>query len=275
MTKSTSNKQRKPVRVVFCTFSSIYSSLVLTTLLQADGIKVVAIINSTRLLKPSYNGFTGSLKFIQTTGWRYATYLFFITDLFKLLQPISSLKSIHSLAKKNNIPLLDTIDINCEKEIQFTADKSPDILLSAHFNQLFKESVLALPKLAAINIHPSLLPNYKGVDPVFYALLAEEGAVGVTAHLIDATFDTGKILKNRSFATHALNHVFSHNIQLFKAGGEIAIEAIQRVIDNKSGDQQEGKGSYDSWPNRSLVKKLRKKGIALIQLRDYFKAINH
>ena len=110
----------------------------------------MAIINSTRLLKPSYNGFTGSLKFIQTTGWRYATYLFFITDLFKLLQPVSSLKTVHTLAKKYNIPLLDTIDINRENEIRFIADKKPDVMLSAHFNQLFKEQVLALPKLAAI-----------------------------------------------------------------------------------------------------------------------------
>jgi len=85
MLKSITKKQR----VVFCTYSSIYSSQVLKRLLQSEAIEIVGIINSTRLLKPSFNGFTGSLKFIQKTGWHYSTYLFLVTDLFSLLQPVS------------------------------------------------------------------------------------------------------------------------------------------------------------------------------------------
>ena len=62
-------------------------------------------------------------------------------------------------------------------------------------------------------------------------------------------------------------------MQLFKVGGKIAIEVINKVAANKSGHKQEGEGNYDSWPNKLLVKKLRNKGTLLIRLRDYVKAI--
>lgn len=257
-------------RVVFFTYSSIYSSLVLNDLLRESTIEIVAIINSTRLLKPSYSGLKGSIKFIQTTGLRYATYLFFITDLFAWLQPLSRLNTVHSLAKKYNIPLLNSIDINRKKEIQFISELEPDVLLSAHFNQLFKVEVLQLPKLAAINIHPSLLPNYKGVDPVFYALLKKEEKIGVTAHLIDQTFDTGRILVQQSFSANASKTVFQQNIQLFQAGGKIAIDTIHQLLANQQGLEQQQEGNYDSWPDKHLIKQFKKQGNKLIKLQDYF-----
>ncbi len=269
---------RKKQRIIFCTYSSIYSSRVLEVLLQSTEIEVVGIVNSTRLLKPSFNGFVGSVKFIQTTGWRYSTYLFFITDLFVLLQPFSALKTVHALARKNNIPLLDTVDINREDEIDFVKSLQPDVLLSAHFNQLFKEQVLQLPKLAAINIHPSLLPAYKGVDPVFYALLRKEEYLGVTVHLMDSTFDTGKIVRQRIFSSQLADTVFVHNMLLFRAGAEIAIDAIHTISkegNDKTGSKQQNQGNYDSWPNKGLVKQLRSRAKKLISLSRFFQAIRN
>ncbi|MEE9351096.1 MAG: formyltransferase family protein [Thiotrichaceae bacterium] len=269
MLKSITKKQR----VVFCTYSSIYSSQVLKILLQSEAIEIVGIVNSTRLLKPSFNGFTGSLNFIRKTGWRYSTYLFLVTDLFALLQPFSRLKTVHTLAKKNNIPLLDTLDINRDSGIQFINSLTPDILLSAHFNQLFKEPVLRLPKLTAINLHPSLLPNYKGVDPVFYALLNSEKQLGITAHVIDDSFDTGLILRQQPFTANTSNCVFSHNMQLFEMGAEIAIQAIHDLSLNKNHGEPQSGGNYDSWPDKHLVIKLRKQSKYLIKIARYLKAL--
>ncbi len=269
---------KKP-RVIFCTYSSIYSSRVLEFLLQSTAIEVVGIVNSTRLLKPSFNGIIGSVKFIQTTGWRYSTYLFMITDLLAWLQPVSVLKTVHALARTHQLPLLDTVDINRRSEIGFIKSLTPDVLLSAHFNQLFKEPVLQLPTLAAINIHPSLLPAYKGVDPVFYALLRKEKYLGVTAHLMDSTFDTGEILKQRVVSSRLTDNVFAHNMQLFRAGAEIAVKSIQSMLKegseggNNIGSTQQGQGNYDSWPDKKRVKQLRNQHDHLISLSDFFKVI--
>jgi len=270
-------------RLIFCTYSSIYSSRVLTVLLQSKDIEVVGIVNSTRVLKPSLNPLMGSLSLIRLTGWRYSTYLFFITDLFSLLQPISTLKTVHSLAKQHHIPLLDTVDINNKSGIKFVTKLTPDVVLSAHFNQLIKEPVLRLPPLAAINIHPSLLPAYKGVDPVFYALLADEKEIGVTVHLMDETFDTGEILAQNLVTTQPSDSIFSKNMQLFQAGGEIALQAIDALWKKRitSGGKLETRklnnnmndDDYDSWPDRRLVRQLRFKKRRLLSLRGFFSAI--
>ena len=267
-------------RLIFCTYSSLYSSLVLSRLLQSEQIEVVGIINSTRVLKPSFNSLTGALRLIQTTGLSYSTYLFLITDLFRLLKPLSRLKTIHHIAKEKAIPLLDTVDINADDEVTFIKQLAPEFLLSAHFNQLIKPPLLQ--RYTAINIHPSLLPNYKGVDPVFYALLANRSMLGVTTHLMDETFDTGKTLKQKCITTTSTDSVFSKNCQLFEAGTEIAIATICEAGDNKESSRlmkykehqaigtEADKADYDSWPNSQLTKQLKKQGRSLILLKEFW-----
>jgi len=154
-------------------------------------------------------------------------------------------------------------------------------VLSAHFNQLIKEPVLQLPQLAAINIHPSLLPAYKGVDPVFYALLTNEKKIGVTVHLMDETFDTGEVLAQRHITTQPSDSIFSKNMQLFQAGGEVALQAIDALWKKRitSGGKLETKklnnnmNDYASWPDRKLVRELRLKKRRLLSLREFFSAI--
>lgn len=262
-------------RVIFCTYSSIYSSKVLEHLLASDKINIVAIINSTRIIHPQNGFFCGAIKQIQASGLRYATYLFMVTDLFRWLQRLSAhkknaLKTVHYLAVENNIPVLDSVNINSNKAIQFIQKAKPDYLLAAHFNQLLKASVLNLPDMECLNIHPSLLPKYKGVDPVFFALLDQNKAIGVTLHKMAESFDSGKILLQKSIATGSSRSLFLINKQLFEEGAKLAIEWIANtalkpvdVVDNTL-------GQYDSWPSVEKVKVFKRKGNHLIGLSEFW-----
>ena len=262
-------------RVIFCTYSSIYSSIVLEHLLASDKIDVVAIINSTRVIHPKYGFFRGAIKQIQASGFRYATYLFMVTDLFRWLQPFSkhkenALKTVHNLAAENNIPVLDSIDINSEKAVQFIKKEKPNYLLAAHFNQLLKAPVLDLPDLEFLNIHPSLLPNYKGVDPVFFALLDQSKEIGVTLHKMAESFDSGEILLQKSIATDSARSIFLTNNRLFEDGAKLAIEWITNtelspvdIVDNTL-------GQYDSWPSAKKVKAFKRMGNHLIRLSEFW-----
>ncbi len=144
-------------QVIFCTYSSIYSSKVLEQLIADDEIELVAIINSTRVLHPNYNHFQGALKQIKTSGFAYSSYLFLVTDFFKRAQPLlvfkkKPLRNIHTLAKQQQLPLLETRDINDEQSFDFIKKYMPDYLLGAHFNQLIKKPILDHPKIESINI---------------------------------------------------------------------------------------------------------------------------
>ncbi len=263
-------------RLVFCTYPSLYSSLVFKKLLADDDIDVVALISSNRVLNKKYGSMRAALKQIRLCGWRYSSYLFLVTDLFTILSNLlpgrEKLPGVAKLAKKQGIPVLKTSDINDPAVCDYIVSKKPEFLLAAHFNQLIKPAVLELPGLSCLNIHPSMLPDYKGVDPVFYALLDNKQAIGVTVHKMAERFDSGNILSQQSFPVRqTAKDLFSHNCTLFSAGAELAINMIKQQPMSTGIPQIQGQGRYDSWPDSGVVKLLRSKNNhKLISLRNYF-----
>lgn len=266
-------------RVVFCTYSSIYSSKVLEQLIVDTDIELVAIINSTRVLRPSLSPIQGAMFQLKTSGLRYSSYLFFITDFFKWIQPLLQLhkwplRNIHSLAKINEIPIVDTRDINTVEVTDFIKQYKPNYLLCAHFNQLLKEPILDIDNLECINIHPSLLPNYKGVDPVFFAMRDKAEEIGVTLHRMNKTFDSGEILSQTGIKLNNKKSLLFNNCQLFEEGIRLATNWIK---DNKSQpstlieNSYNNEENYDSWPNRSDIKRFKSSGNRLMNLSGLWK----
>lgn len=82
---------------------------------------------------------------------------------------------------------------------QFIAALEPDLLWIADYRYLLPTAVLAMPRLGTINLHPSLLPRYRGRAPVNWAILHGETHLGLTAHFVDEGMDSGDIVGQRSF----------------------------------------------------------------------------
>lgn len=259
-------------KVIFCTYSSIYSSKVLEQLIVDTDIELVAIVNSTRVLRPSFNPIKGAITQIRTSGLRYSFYLFLITDVFRLMQPLLKLqkwplKSVHALAKSNDIPIIDTRDINSSGSIHFIKQHSADYLLCAHFNQLLKEPIFAIKTMQCINIHPSLLPNYKGVDPVFFAMNDNVDEIGVTLHTMNKEFDSGDILLQSSMQISKSKSLLFNNCELFAVGVRLATKWIKGDRgDSKRISKTNNNDRYDSWPNSEDVKHFKKSGNRLMRL---------
>lgn len=74
----------------------------------------------------------------------------------------------------------------------------PDLLVSAAYARIVPEEVLAIPRIGAINVHPSLLPEYRGVLAVLWALYEGRTKVGVTIHQMTLPVDTGPTLAQAS-----------------------------------------------------------------------------
>lgn len=266
-------------RVIFCTYSSIYSSKILEQLIVDSDIELVGIINSTRVLRPSLNPILGAMVQLKTSGLRYSSYLFFITDFFKWIQPLLKfhrwpLRNIHSLAKANNIQVIDTRDINTSEATDFIKNNTPDYLLCAHFNQLLKEPVLGIENIECINIHPSLLPDYKGVDPVFFAMRDNSKKIGVTVHRMDSSFDSGEILLQSEMELSNSKSLLFNNCQLFEEGIRLATSWIKdnniksnREIQNTIQSHE----NYDSWPSKTDIKQFKNSGYRLMNLSGLWK----
>jgi methionyl-tRNA formyltransferase len=71
---------------------------------------------------------------------------------------------------------------------------NPDVIVVAAFGQILPKGVLALPRLGCLNIHPSLLPRFRGAAPVAAAILAGDDFSGVSIMVMDEGLDTGPVL---------------------------------------------------------------------------------
>ena len=205
---------------------------------------------------------------IKKSGVLYTLFLWFTTTGYKLFDVFSKKKSMESTADLNNIPIYKTNNINNEEIANTIRTLQPDILLCAHFNQLISPSVYSLASEAALNIHPSLLPDLKGVDPGFYALLDNYQCTGVTLHELAEKFDEGIIITQKKHNINESDTLLSLNKSLFTLGSELLIGYLQNSVRNTHKTKEDNKQSrYDSWPTKEQVKTMRKKR-RLISLRD-------
>ncbi|MCB9851420.1 MAG: methionyl-tRNA formyltransferase [Phycisphaerales bacterium] len=91
------------------------------------------------------------------------------------------------------------MDGNDAKLKAWIAEAEPDLLLTVDYRYLLSADVIALGKLGAINLHPSLLPKYRGRAPVNWAIINGDSELGLTAHFIDQGMDRGDIIAQERF----------------------------------------------------------------------------
>jgi methionyl-tRNA formyltransferase len=80
---------------------------------------------------------------------------------------------------------------------------SPDVIVVAAYGQIIPPEVLEIPPHGCVNLHPSLLPRWRGATPIQGAILAGDEVTGVTIMLMDEGLDTGPILAQREVPIHA------------------------------------------------------------------------
>ncbi|MBF0408382.1 MAG: methionyl-tRNA formyltransferase [Candidatus Riflebacteria bacterium] len=82
----------------------------------------------------------------------------------------------------------------CPEEIAILADYQPDYIVVVAYGLILPESVLKIPKIAAINLHASILPSYRGPSPIHAAIINGDSHTGNTVMLMNKKMDQGDIL---------------------------------------------------------------------------------
>ena len=101
----------------------------------------------------------------------------------------------HNYIKSYKLPEINGIkSVNTELFRKKLLKLNPDIVLVGSWGEKFKKETYNIPKIATINVHPSLLPKYRGPNPYFWVIKNREVISGVTFHLMDENYDTGAIL---------------------------------------------------------------------------------
>jgi methionyl-tRNA formyltransferase len=102
----------------------------------------------------------------------------------------------------------------------------PDFIVVAAFGQILPQLVLALPHLGCLNIHPSLLPRFRGASPVASAILAGDGFTGVSIMLMDEGLDSGPVLAKAQIPISARDTTGSLTAKLSWLGAGLLLEVL-------------------------------------------------
>jgi len=104
----------------------------------------------------------------------------------------------------------------------------PDFLVVVAFGQMLNENLLSLPRFDAINIHPSILPKYRGPAPIQWAIINGEKKTGVTIMSLDTGTDTGDILMFEEAAINPEDTAAELHDRLAEKGAALLIETLKR-----------------------------------------------
>jgi len=105
---------------------------------------------------------------------------------------------IKTLATKLGIAILEPANLKEPDIAQKLKDFHPDIFIVAAYGKIIPANILSIPQLGALNIHPSLLPLYRGPTPIEHAIANGDSQTGVSIILLDEEMDHGPIVARES-----------------------------------------------------------------------------
>lgn len=136
-----------------------------------------------------------------------------------------------TFAAENNIPVLtfDKLTADTITTIEQLNNQAIDFLIVADYGLILPKILLTLPKYAALNVHHSLLPKYRGPSPAPAAILNGDDATGVTIIKMTEKVDAGPILAQQEYRLAPTETTDSLLTKLNQLGGELVIEVIQSL----------------------------------------------
>ena len=152
--------------------------------------------------------------------------------------------AIKEYALKKNIELLQPKNLKDQNFIEKIKKFKPDFIIVVAFRMLPKV-IWSIPKHGTINLHASLLPNYRGAAPINWALINGEKYTGVTTFFIDDEIDTGDILLQKKIKINETDNAEDLHNSLSKKGSLLMHKTISRVLNNSiKPSKQESNKAY-------------------------------
>jgi len=140
-------------------------------------------------------------------------------------------ESVAEVARIHRIPCLTPTAPNLPEVGQTIRELAPDLILSVWYRRLLGPELLALPRIAALNLHGSLLPAYRGRAPLNWVLVNGEPRTGVTLHHMTAAADAGDVVAQRTIDIEPDDTAFTLYERMTKVGIELLLEAYPAVLD--------------------------------------------
>jgi methionyl-tRNA formyltransferase len=137
---------------------------------------------------------------------------------------------VKQCALAHGLPVYQPQRIRKEPDLQDTLrELTPDFFVTVAFGQILSAEVLAIPRLGTVNVHASLLPAWRGPNPIQHALLAGDTETGLTTMLTELGVDTGPILKTCRLPITTIDTTERLTQRLAAAGGPLLLQTLREL----------------------------------------------
>jgi methionyl-tRNA formyltransferase len=136
--------------------------------------------------------------------------------------------AVKQLALQKNIPVLQPEKLKSVEFIEELYNFKADLFIVVAFRML-PEEVWSMPPLGTINLHASLLPQYRGAAPINWAIINGEKETGITTFFIEKEIDTGKILLQEKMQIDENETAGSLHDRMMTQGGHLLVKTIHAV----------------------------------------------
>lgn len=148
---------------------------------------------------------------------------------------------VETWAKNNSITVL-AFDNDPQKPWKYTNEQvvidalqpiAADVLISASYGQMIPWETISAAQFGGINIHPSILPHWRGADPVPWAIMNGDHQIGVSVVTLSKTFDEGKLLAQEKIPIDSHDTSDPLRTKLFAMGADLLAEVLPLVFTGK------------------------------------------
>jgi methionyl-tRNA formyltransferase len=153
---------------------------------------------------------------------------------------------VKELALSEGLKVAQPETLKDKTVVEHIAGLNPDLIVVAAYGRIVTPEILAIPEFGCLNVHPSLLPCYRGSSPVATAILQGDEITGVTVMLMDKGLDTGPILVQRKTPIETEDTTGSLTTKLANLGAQLLVETLPQWLDGtiKPQPQDDSRASY-------------------------------
>ncbi len=136
---------------------------------------------------------------------------------------------VKDYAATANIPVYQPDRVRDETFLEIFRDISPAMVVLVAFGQILPREIIEFPPLGCVNVHPSMLPKYRGAAPMNWAIIRGEEKTGVTIMRIDEGMDSGDILLQEETAIDAAETFDKMHDRLSEMGAQLLLRAVKGI----------------------------------------------
>ena len=170
--------------------------------------------------------------------------------LRRLGVPLPGAMTLWEMARALRAPAVPCPDPNAPAFVEEVRRLRVDLIVVVAHGRILKPPLIETPRLGCINVHPALLPRYRGPNPLYWVLANGEATTGVTVHHIDAGIDTGDIILQRPVAVRAGDTEMTLQDRASGVAAALVAEAVRLLGEGHAPrtPQDESQASYYGRP---------------------------